>query len=174
MVCEYICWLQLSHPWNRWQMPAALDAWILRWAWGRLSMLGMMTDIRFAFFHLSPKFQNDHWILYFYGMVWFLGALAFLQLECIACGNSWYASRDEVSALTIDASDSKRSIGTAPLATAKFEDAQKKLVSPRETENSVDDINKKSSESQIPVLDAPKSFSKPRKDDNIEAKRHAD
>lgn len=42
--------------------------------------------------------------------------------------------RDEVSELTIDASDSKRSVGTAPWATAKFEDVEKKLVSPRESE----------------------------------------
>ncbi|KAK2425951.1 bromo-adjacent proteiny (BAH) domain-containing protein [Trifolium repens] len=97
------------------------------------------------------------------------------QLECVACGNSWYASRDEVSALTIDASDSKRSIGTAPLATAKFEDVQKKLASPRESENSAaDDISKKTGEPCVPVLDTQKSFGKPKKDDNIEAKRHAD
>ncbi|KAH1135521.1 hypothetical protein GLYMA_05G207800v4 [Glycine max] len=56
------------------------------------------------------------------------------QLECTACGHSWFASRDEVSELTIDASDSKRSVGTAPWATAKFEDVEKKLVSPRESE----------------------------------------
>ncbi|XP_027360623.1 uncharacterized protein LOC113868864 [Abrus precatorius] len=30
------------------------------------------------------------------------------QLECVACGHSWYASRDEVSMPTIDGSDSKR------------------------------------------------------------------
>jgi hypothetical protein len=79
-----------------------------------------------------------------------------------------------VSALTIDASDSKRSIGTAPLATAKFEDVQKKLASPRESENSADDISKKTGEPRMPVLDTQKSFGKPKKDDNIEAKRHAD
>ncbi|KAH1251453.1 Chromatin remodeling protein [Glycine max] len=50
------------------------------------------------------------------------------QLECTACGHSWFASRDEVSELTIDASDSKRSVGTAPWATAKFEDVEKKLI----------------------------------------------
>ncbi|PNY10186.1 bah and coiled-coil domain-containing protein [Trifolium pratense] len=96
------------------------------------------------------------------------------QLECVACGNSWYASRDEVSALTIDGSDSKRSIGTAPSATAKFEDVQKKLASPRGSENPADDISKKTSEPRMPVLDTQKSFGKPSKDDNIEAKRHTD
>lgn len=76
--------------------------------------------------------------------------------------------------LTIGALDSKRTIGTAPWATAKFEDVQKKLVSPRVSENSADDIIRKRSESYIPVVEAQKSFGKPRKDDNIEAKRHAD
>ncbi|TKY70950.1 polybromo-1 protein [Spatholobus suberectus] len=36
------------------------------------------------------------------------------QLECVSCGHSWYASRDEVSMPTIDASDSKELMGTAP------------------------------------------------------------
>ncbi|THG08944.1 hypothetical protein TEA_019842 [Camellia sinensis var. sinensis] len=48
------------------------------------------------------------------------------QLECIACGNTWYASRDKASTLTIDRPSSARSIGTAPWATAKFEDVEKK------------------------------------------------
>ncbi|KAL1326563.1 hypothetical protein HN51_036677 [Arachis hypogaea] len=97
------------------------------------------------------------------------------QLECIACGNSWYASRDEVSTLTIDASDSKRSsVGTAPWATAKFESVEKKLVSPREPERAGNDIFKKTSEAYMPVLDSQKSFGKSRKDDNTEAKKQAD
>ncbi|KAL1364419.1 hypothetical protein HN51_012612 [Arachis hypogaea] len=97
------------------------------------------------------------------------------QLECIACGNSWYASRDEVSTLTIDASDSKRSsVGTAPWATAKFESVEKKLVSPREPERSGNDIFKKTSEAYMPVLDSQKSFGKSRKDDNTEATKQAD
>lgn len=96
------------------------------------------------------------------------------QLECVACGNSWYASRDEVSALTIDALDSKRSMSTTPSSTAKFEDVQKKLVSPRGSENSADDLSKKTGEPSIPDLAAQKSFGKPKKDDNVEAKRQAD
>ncbi|XP_027340270.1 DNA topoisomerase 1 isoform X2 [Abrus precatorius] len=95
-------------------------------------------------------------------------------LECMACGYSWFASRDEVSVLTIEASDSKRSVGTAPWATAKFEDVEKKLVSPRESEKSANDIFKKTSEAYMPVLDAQKSFGKSRKDENVEASRHAD
>lgn len=95
-----------------------------------------------------------------------------MQLECIACGHSWFASRDEVSDLTIDASDSKRSVGTAPWATAKFEDVEKKLVSPRESEKN--DIFKKTSEAYMPVLDAQKSFGKSRKDENGQASKQVD
>ncbi|KAL3001674.1 hypothetical protein AAZX31_08G014300 [Glycine max] len=94
------------------------------------------------------------------------------QLECTGCGYSWFASRDEVSELTIDASDSKRSVGTAPWATAKFEDVEKKLVSPRESEKN--DIFKKTSEAYMPVLDAQKSFGKYRKDETVQASKHAD
>ncbi|KAI3990542.1 hypothetical protein MKX01_022842 [Papaver californicum] len=57
-----------------------------------------------------------------------------MQLECLACGNSWYASWDEASELTIEAPNVVTNVGTAPLATAKFEDVEKKRVSPRETE----------------------------------------
>ncbi|CAL0313369.1 unnamed protein product [Lupinus luteus] len=96
------------------------------------------------------------------------------QLECIACGNSWYASRDAVSVLTIDGSSSKKSVGTAPWATSKFEAVEKKLVSPREHEKSANDIFKKTSESYMPVLETQKSFGKSRKDENIEAKKNAD
>ncbi|XP_048428079.1 uncharacterized protein LOC103964201 isoform X3 [Pyrus x bretschneideri] len=59
------------------------------------------------------------------------GNSARYQLECISCGHSWYAARDAVSMLTIDAPSSNKNVGTAPLATAKFEDVEKKLVSPR-------------------------------------------
>ncbi|KAF7828273.1 transcriptional regulator ATRX-like protein isoform X2 [Senna tora] len=79
------------------------------------------------------------------------------QLECTACGNSWYASRDAVSLLTIDGPDSARSVGTAPWATAKFENVEKKLVSPRESDKSAEDIFKKTSEAYMPVLESQKS-----------------
>ncbi|KAF3643923.1 hypothetical protein FXO37_21710 [Capsicum annuum] len=52
------------------------------------------------------------------------------SLECIACGNTWYASRDEAASLTIGPNLAK-SVGTEPLATAKFEDVEKNLTSPR-------------------------------------------
>lgn len=91
------------------------------------------------------------------------------QLECIPCGNSWYASRDEVSMLTIDAPSSVTNVGTAPWATAKFESLEKKkLVSPRETEKA--DTPKKTSETAAPVLETQKSFNKSRPDDPITPK----
>ncbi|KAI9075168.1 hypothetical protein K1719_042899 [Acacia pycnantha] len=96
------------------------------------------------------------------------------QLECIGCGNSWYASRDAVSYLTIDGSDTARSVGTAPWATTKFENVEKKLVSPREPDKSADDIFKKTSEAYMPVLKSQKSFGKSRKDESTEPTKHAD
>lgn len=89
-------------------------------------------------------------------------------MECIACGHSWYASRDEASTLTIDAPSTK-SVGAAPWATAKFEAVEKSLVSPREAAN---DVLKKTSEAYMPVLDAQRSFGKSsRKDDNSETNK---
>ncbi|XP_057978309.1 uncharacterized protein LOC131164830 [Malania oleifera] len=92
------------------------------------------------------------------------------QLECIACGNIWYASRDEASTLTIDGPSTGRSVGTAPWATAKFEDVQKKLVSPRESEKSAADVFKKTTEAYMPVLETQKSFSKPKTEDGVPTK----
>ncbi|RVW16306.1 hypothetical protein CK203_067714 [Vitis vinifera] len=85
------------------------------------------------------------------------------QLECIACGNNWYAPRDEISTLN-DGPSSARSVGTAPWATAKFEDVEKKLVSPRESEKL--EALKKTTEPYMPVLDSQKLFSKPKNEDN--------
>ncbi|CAL5442519.1 uncharacterized protein LOC114321858 [Camellia sinensis] len=97
------------------------------------------------------------------------------QLECIACGNTWYASRDEASTLTIDGPSSARSVGTAPWATAKFEDVEKKLVSPRESEKSTSDVFKKTTEAYMPVLDTQKSFNKPsRTEDNTTITKDAE
>ncbi|KAI4315418.1 hypothetical protein L6164_028230 [Bauhinia variegata] len=96
------------------------------------------------------------------------------QLECMACGNSWYASRDAVSVLTVDAPDSSRNVGTAPWATAKFEDVEKKLLSPRESDKSGNDVFKKTSEAYMPVLDTRKSFGKARKDDDNKVTRHVE
>lgn len=89
------------------------------------------------------------------------------QLECIACGNAWYASRDEAASLTIDGPNFARSVGTEPLATAKFEDVEKKLTSPRRSDKGgASDILKKSTEAYMPVLDSQRSFNKIKAEDN--------
>ncbi|KAJ3695633.1 hypothetical protein LUZ60_001010 [Juncus effusus] len=75
------------------------------------------------------------------------------QLECVACGHSWYAPRDAISSLTIDVPNVTQNVGTAPLATAKFEDIEKKLTSPREDNNSK-------------PLENQKSFKVPKQEDN--------
>ncbi|KAJ0903617.1 putative BAH domain, transcription elongation factor S-II, central domain-containing protein [Helianthus annuus] len=64
------------------------------------------------------------------------------QLECNACGNMWYASSHEASSLTIDGPSSAKTVGTAPWATAKFEDVEKKLVSPRDRAPANDALKK--------------------------------
>ncbi|KAG5563242.1 hypothetical protein RHGRI_005856 [Rhododendron griersonianum] len=88
------------------------------------------------------------------------------QLECTACGHTWYASRDEASMLTIDGPSTVRSVGTAPWATAKFEDVEKKLVSPKDSDNAAgSDVFRKMTEAYMPVLDTQKSFNKPRTED---------
>lgn len=97
-----------------------------------------------------------------------------MQLECTACGHSWYASRDEASKLTIDAPTTARSVGTAPWATAKFEEIEKKLVSPRESDKSANDVFKKTSEAYMPVLDAQKSFGRSKKEEKSETARNAE
>ncbi|XP_058083953.1 uncharacterized protein LOC131231684 isoform X2 [Magnolia sinica] len=81
-------------------------------------------------------------------------------LQCIACGNTWYASRDEISSLTIDAPSVAGNVGTAPWATAKFEAVEKKLVSPRESDKPAPDIFQKTTAAYMPVLETQKSFNR--------------
>lgn len=88
-----------------------------------------------------------------------------IQLLCIACGNAWYASRDEISSLTIAAPSVVGNVGTAPWATAKFDTVEKTLVSPRESEKPAADIFQKSTAAYMPVLETQKSFNKPRTED---------
>ncbi|KAK4338419.1 hypothetical protein RND71_042906 [Anisodus tanguticus] len=88
------------------------------------------------------------------------------SLECIACGNTWYASRDEAASLTIDAPNVTKSVGTEPLATAKFEDVEKNLTSPRRADKGASDVLKKTTEAYMPVLDSQRSFNKTKSDDN--------
>lgn len=110
-----------------------------------------------------------HLLLLLTAIDFFFPWILWIQLECIACGHSWYASRDEASKLTIDASSTPGSVGTAPLATAKFEDVEKKLVSPRESDKSANDVSKKTSEAYMPVLDTQKSLGRPKKDEKSES-----
>ncbi|GER47748.1 bromo-adjacent homology domain-containing family protein [Striga asiatica] len=63
------------------------------------------------------------------------------QLECVACGNTWYASRDDAATLTIERPGSSRTAGTAPLATAKFGVVEKGLVSPSRDERKTTDAS---------------------------------
>ncbi|CAN6461710.1 unnamed protein product [Victoria cruziana] len=77
------------------------------------------------------------------------------QLECLQCGNTWYTTRDAISTMTQETSNPAVSVGTAPWATAKFEDVEKKLVSPRESEKPSPDIFQKS---RPPVLETQKSM----------------
>ncbi|KAK1266678.1 hypothetical protein QJS04_geneDACA000424 [Acorus gramineus] len=83
------------------------------------------------------------------------------QLECTACGHTWYASRDAISSLTIDTPNAVSNVGTAPWATAKFDAVEKKLVSPRgESEKPSSDSLQKSTAAYMPVLETHKSFNK--------------
>ncbi|KAL0371794.1 UNVERIFIED_CONTAM: hypothetical protein Scaly_0861000 [Sesamum calycinum] len=83
------------------------------------------------------------------------------QLECVACGNTWYASRDDAAALTIEGPSSAKTVGTAPLATAKFEDVQKSLMSSGGgAESGSTDVLKKTTEAYVPVMDDEKSCNK--------------
>lgn len=104
----------------------------------------------------------------------FFHLVLWIQLECIACGHSWYASRDEASKLTIDTPSTSRSVGTAPWATAKFEDVEKKLVSPRESDKSVNDVLKSASEASVPFLDSQKSFGRSKMEEKSEPARNDD
>ncbi|KAM3396789.1 hypothetical protein P3S68_000301 [Capsicum galapagoense] len=87
------------------------------------------------------------------------------DLECIACGNSWYASRDEAASLTIGPNLAK-SVGAEPLATAKFEDVEKNLTSPRRADKEASDILKNTTEAYMPVLDSQKSLNKTKPEDS--------
>ncbi|KAG9145118.1 hypothetical protein Leryth_008919 [Lithospermum erythrorhizon] len=93
------------------------------------------------------------------------------QLECTNCGNTWYASRDQAATLTIGGPSAPNSVGTAPLATAKFEDVEKALTSPHKTEKPVADVLKKTTEASVPVLDNQRSFNKAKTDTNAGATR---
>ncbi|XP_068645740.1 ASI1-immunoprecipitated protein 3-like isoform X2 [Aristolochia californica] len=82
-------------------------------------------------------------------------------LKCIACGNSWYASRDVISSLTVDTPNAVSNVGTAPWATDKFENVEKRMLSPRDSEKpSTENVQKSTTSQKQPVLETQKSFTR--------------
>lgn len=79
----------------------------------------------------------------------------FTQLECGACGHSWYATRDKITSLTMDVPNVIGNVGAAPWATTKFEEVEKQLASPREApdKTSSNDPLQKSTAPYTPILD---------------------
>ncbi|GFP99182.1 bah and coiled-coil domain-containing protein 1 [Phtheirospermum japonicum] len=76
------------------------------------------------------------------------------QLECVACGNTWYASRDDAATLTIEGPSSAKTVGTAPLVTAKFENVEKGLLSPGRAEKGPSaDVSKKTTDAFVSASD---------------------
>ena len=57
-----------------------------------------------------------------------------LSFECLKCGNSLYASRDSISSLTIEYVHPSNPVGTTPGTTEKFEEVEKTMVSPHESD----------------------------------------
>ncbi|KAG8382229.1 hypothetical protein BUALT_Bualt05G0055100 [Buddleja alternifolia] len=88
------------------------------------------------------------------------------QLECVACGNTWYASRDDAASLTIEGPSSAKTVGTAPLATAKFEDVEKNMSSPRGAEKGpTDELKKTVVDINIPILENEESLDNTQSDE---------
>lgn len=98
--------------------------------------------------------SDQHLHLFLFLFLFFF--LALIQLECNACGNTWFAARDDFTSLTSEAPVVVGSVGTAPWATAKFEGAEQSRC------KSQSDAFKKSADVYFPVLGTQKSFSKAR------------
>nr|GMD76389.1 SWR1-complex protein 3-like [Ipomoea batatas] len=88
-----------------------------------------------------------------------------IQLECGPCGNTWYASRDEVATLTIQEQTARKNVGTEPLVTPKFDDREK-LANAHTDEEEGNDVLKKTTEAG---LDSQKSPDEARPKDNSAA-----
>ncbi|KAL6884544.1 hypothetical protein ACP4OV_010480 [Aristida adscensionis] len=83
------------------------------------------------------------------------------QLECTSCGHTWFSSYDAISSLTVDAPSTAGNVGTAPLATTKFDVLEKQLASPRgQPDKPAADALQKSTAAYMPTLEKQKSFSK--------------
>ncbi|XP_066314376.1 protein REPRESSOR OF VERNALIZATION 1-like isoform X1 [Miscanthus floridulus] len=88
------------------------------------------------------------------------------QLECTSCGFTCFSSRDAITTLTEDAPSTAGNVGTAPLATAKFEVVEKKLMSPRDQSGKpASDALQKSTAAYMPTVERQKSFVKPKLDE---------
>nr|GME05066.1 DNA ligase 1-like [Ipomoea batatas] len=88
-----------------------------------------------------------------------------IQLECGPCGNTWYASRDEVAMLTIQEQTARKNFGTEPLVAPKFEDREK-LADAHTDKEEGNDVLKKTTEAG---LDNQKSPDEARPKDNSAA-----
>ncbi|CAH8312299.1 unnamed protein product [Eruca vesicaria subsp. sativa] len=75
------------------------------------------------------------------------------QLECIACGHSWYASRDEVSTLTIDTEK--------PAQGTESKDVEKNLTIPREAEKKASEDESLKTTNDSNVDNNPETTKKP-------------
>jgi len=85
------------------------------------------------------------------------------QLECTSCGCTCFSSRDAITTLTEDAPTTAGNVGTAPLATAKFEVVEKQLTSPRDQSGKpASDALRKSTAAYMPTMERQKSFVKPK------------
>ena len=72
--------------------------------------------------------------------------------------------------LLIDVPSSARNVGTAPWATTKFDEVEKKLVSPRESEKATEFL-KKTSEPCMPELENQRSVSKVKIEESSETQK---
>lgn len=91
--------------------------------------------------------------------------ISLCQLECGPCGNTWYASRDEVATLTIQEQTAGKNVDTEPSATPKSEDREE-LANACTDEGEGNDVLKKSTEAG---LDSQKPLDEARSKDNSTA-----
>nr|GMC80193.1 SWR1-complex protein 3-like [Ipomoea batatas] len=90
------------------------------------------------------------------------------QLECGPCGNTWYASRDEVAMLTIQEQTARKNFGTEPLVAPKFEDREK-LADAHTDKEEGNDVLKKTTEAGLDNQKSPDEARRPRPKDNSAA-----
>jgi hypothetical protein len=114
-----------------------------------------------------PEVSVDMWNCYNLQIMMFMHQLPhrifLFQLECTSCGCTCFSSRDAITTLTEDAPTTAGNVGTAPLATAKFEVVEKQLTSPRDQSGKpASDALRKSTAAYMPTMERQKSFVKPK------------